>query len=195
MAALAIEMEQYLGPEQAKSFCREIARKLGLATAMVAFRVGDLRRWSQPDQKQFMEWFGTTSVTARDRILRGLEQLLAYAATLDCSSFLPHSKETIERFGCSMPADSAGVVAAVCPIPGVRKIFLAKGFFELRETSMNFDSQVSTLIHELAHLPEVFGTRGPGEVYFFSKARRLALSSPDDALNNSDNIAGYVVTR
>lgn len=60
---------------------------------------------------------------------------------------------------------------------------------------MALDSQVSTLVHEPVQPPEVFGTRGAGAVHVFSKARSLAWTAPDDARNNSDHIAGHVVTR
>ena len=42
-------------------------------------------------------------------------------------------------------------------------------------------------------MPEVLNTRGIGETYNFHWARLLARSSPYEALNNSDNVAGYVM--
>jgi hypothetical protein len=70
---------------------------------------------------------------------------------------------------------------------------LSHSFFELRKTSSMMDSRVSTLIHELAHLPGVLGTRNVDETYHFYRALMLAKHSPQEALNNSDNIAGYVM--
>lgn len=188
-------MASYLGPEIARSFCQDMARKIGLVNSLVSIRLGDLQRWSAADQRRFKDWFGTTKVTDKDHVTRGLQRLLACASSLQCNSFLPHTPKTMEQFGCNMPANKPGVVAAVCPLPGVRIIFLERSFFQLREFSFDLDSQISTLIHEIAHLPEVFGTPGMNEVYSFSKARSLALHSADAALNNSDNIAAFVVTQ
>jgi len=49
-----------------------------------------------------------------------------------------------------------------------------------------------TLIHEVAHMPATFGTKGPGELYGLWNVKRNVSPHTGEALKNSDCIAGYV---
>ncbi|MDM0035942.1 M35 family metallo-endopeptidase, partial [Variovorax sp. J22P271] len=127
------------------------------------------------------------------RIEQGLWRMKGVLSVLKCGDFLPRTASVAETLGCVVDESDSGVVAAVCQVPGLHKIMISRAFLGLRKSSSSMDSRVSTLIHELAHMPDVLHTKGPGEVYFFHRALMLARVSPQDALRNSDNVAGYVM--
>jgi hypothetical protein len=126
-------------------------------------------------------------------LTQGKTKMRAVLNALDCEDFVPRTSEMGRKLGCIVDEDDEFAVAAVCQAPGTYKIMLSHAFFRLRQVSFSVDSQVSTLIHELAHLPDVLNTRGVGETYFFHSALALARSAPQQALSNSDNVAGYVM--
>lgn len=193
MADIAMEMKNYLSETLQDNFCLKIASVIQATEMHTRVREGFLQRWDQQEKSRFDTWFGTTDDLAKFRIQTCLQKICKILKGLKCDDFLPLTPEIAKTLGCSADKNTSGVVAAVCQIPGVHKIMLSHAFFELRPISFTFDSQVATLIHEIAHFPEVLGTRGLGETYSFSKARLLARHSPIDALNNSDNIAAYVL--
>jgi len=138
-----------------------------------------------------MKWFGTVEPIATMRVSLGLERMKIVLRELRCDSFLPLTTAVAESLGCRLD-DSPGMVAAVCQPSRLHKVMLSHEFLDVPLHRSNGVNQPSILVHELAHLQDVFATRGRGEVYTFFAAQRLALSSPEQALNNSDNISGYV---
>ena len=63
------------------------------------------------------------------------------------------------------------------------KIYVCKAFWSAGNTGT--DSRAGTLIHEMSHFNAVAGT--DDHVYGQSGAKSLALSNPDNALDNADN--------
>ncbi|MBK7147088.1 MAG: hypothetical protein IPH76_18545 [Xanthomonadales bacterium] len=63
------------------------------------------------------------------------------------------------------------------------KIYVCKAFWSAANTGT--DSRAGTLIHEMSHFNAVAGT--DDHVYGQSGAKSLALSNPDNALDNADN--------
>lgn len=61
----------------------------------------------------------------------------------------------------------------------------------LRNTSANQDSQLSTLIHEVTHFNDCFGSSDA--IYFLRSSRMAAAASDERVKTNADSIAGYVV--
>lgn len=50
---------------------------------------------------------------------------------------------------------------------------------------------VSTLIHEVSHFNDTMSTRD--HRYFISKCLTFGSENPNQAINNADSIAGYVI--
>ena len=85
-----------------------------------------------------------------------------------------------------------GVVADVCsPDTATHTICIHVDFCSMREFSWEKDSMVSTVIHEVSHFKDTFGTLD--HMYFMSPSLQLAKTSPELTLNNADSIAGYVI--
>ncbi|WDE06781.1 peptidase M35 [Thalassomonas viridans] len=63
------------------------------------------------------------------------------------------------------------------------KVYLCRAFWSARETGT--DSRAGTIIHELSHFNVVAGT--DDVVYGQSGAKSLAISNPNQALNNADS--------
>jgi hypothetical protein len=193
MTEIANEMRNYLSESIQEKFCADISNIIGIARMHAGIRLGALERWDRQEQDRFFQWFGTRDSSDNFRIKMGLAAMRRILDGLQCHDFLPLTSEVAKTLGCQISENNSGVVAAVCQVPGVHKIMLSHEFFDLRPLSYTFDSQVSTLIHEVAHFQESFGTTNIGETYSFSKARMLAQFSSADALRNSDNIAAYIL--
>lgn len=193
MSELAPEMKAYLSSEEQGGFCARIAASIDLARRQVFVRQMAIFAWSNQEQVRFKKWFGTTDDMAAARIQQGLICMKSILEKLRCDDFLPRTAEMGQQLGCIVDEEDGSAVAAVCQSPGSYKIMLSHAFLRLRQYSAAMDSQVSTLIHELAHMPDVLNTRGEGEIYHFHRALALAKSAPERALYNSDNVAGYVM--
>ncbi len=193
MAGMAKEMQNYLSAEEQKDFCEKISEVIRVAYMYVSIRHAAINIWDRREMERFKKWFGVDDGIGVTRIKLGLWSMKNMLEKLSCSDFLPRTTEVGKSLGCEVDENKPNVMAAVCPEPGQHKIMVSHGFLKLRQAGGSISTQVSTLIHELAHMPDVLGTRGAGEEYSFYKARSLAIMSPDDALRNSDNVAGYVL--
>ncbi len=193
MAGMTEEMQEYLSAEEQKDFCENISRIIRLAYMHVSIRHAGINIWDRAEKERFKKWFGVDDGIGVARIKLGLWSMKNVLEKLSCSDFLPWTTEIGKALGCPVNENKPYVVAAVCPEPGQHKIMLSHGFLKLQQTGWNSSTQVAVLIHELAHMPDVLGTRGEGERYGFFGAQSLARDTPADALRNSDNVAGYVL--
>ncbi|WP_253583099.1 M35 family metallo-endopeptidase [Burkholderia cenocepacia] len=64
-------------------------------------------------------------------------------------------------------------------------------FCTMRDFSWEKDSIVSTLIHEASHFDDTMGTRD--HRYFTEECLTFGAENPNQAINNADSIAGYVI--
>lgn len=80
----------------------------------------------------------------------------------------------------------------VCkPDVATRTIAFALSFCGLRPLGAQVDSMLSTLIHEVTHFDDCFGSLDT--YYGLQKSHDLAPKDPAQAKLNADSIAGYVV--
>ncbi|WP_307687894.1 M35 family metallo-endopeptidase [Variovorax ginsengisoli] len=101
-----------------------------------------------------------------------------------------YSEQLMRNVGCTPSGNKGSLIAEVCK-PDIRThtIGIAIGFCGLRSRSAEADSQLQTLIHEVTHFDDVFGSND--DVYTMWKS----LSISDDtkrALKNADSIVGYI---
>ncbi|MGF6932355.1 hypothetical protein OKW41_001494 [Paraburkholderia sp. UCT70] len=61
----------------------------------------------------------------------------------------------------------------------------------MRDFSWDKDSIVSTLIHEASHFQDTMGTKN--WKYFMNECLSWGGTNPEQAIDNADSIAGYVV--
>ncbi|MGJ7488687.1 M35 family metallo-endopeptidase, partial [Variovorax sp. LT2P21] len=64
-------------------------------------------------------------------------------------------------------------------------------FCTLRDVAANLDSQLSTLIHEVTHFNDTFGSLDT--LNHLSQSRSAAKTDPKGMKTNADSITGYVV--
>ena len=86
--------------------------------------------------------------------------------------------------------DRSGLVAGVCkPDVMTHTIGINIDFCFLRDRSAEADSQLQTLIHEVTHFSDTFGS--DDDIYRMAKSLLISKETAR-ALKNADSIAGYV---
>lgn len=164
------------------------------AVAQVNARLRQLSRWSQADQAWFHLWFGTTDQAARSTIANGLARMRGVLELLTPSNFIRYTGKMTRNpgpGGC-ISRNSPGAVAEVCaPDTATHTIVIKLSFCELRDRHASLDSKLLTLVHEVSHFNDVFGSRDIK--YSTWSAKIMAKSKDARAIENADNIAGYVI--
>jgi RHS repeat-associated protein len=115
------------------------------------------------NNQSYEKWFGVATPVRRNHVTNGYTEIYSALHRDIIFHFTPRN-----------------VYAYVIP-GGPLEIWLGRLFFSAPMTGI--DSKAGTLIHELSH--EVHGTADI--VYGYSNARILAITSPNDAINNADN--------
>ncbi|MBI2380375.1 MAG: peptidase M35 [Gammaproteobacteria bacterium] len=117
---------------------------------------------------RYTTWFGTYTsaryATAKSHFTNIYSAMSTQSLTLDCS------------------CKKSGTYAYVYPTQPY-KIYLCGAFWNAPMTGT--DSKGGTLVHEMSHFNVVAGT--DDHAYGQSSAKSLAISSPDQALDNADN--------
>ncbi|KEP55276.1 M35 family deuterolysin metalloprotease [Rhizoctonia solani 123E] len=120
---------------------------------------------------RYMEWFGPFDLTRFKRVKSHFENM-----GTDASS-------TIYDCGCKKPAVYAYVYQ---DSPGY--VYLCDSFWTAPETGTN--SRAGTIVHEQSHFVVNGGTED--HVYGLMSAHALAVSDPDQAIDNADNHEYFV---
>ncbi|CAE6437374.1 unnamed protein product [Rhizoctonia solani] len=120
---------------------------------------------------RYTEWFGAFDPTRFDRVKSHFKKIGA-----DASS-------TIYDCGCKKPAVYAYVYQ---DSPGY--VYLCDAFWVAPETGTN--SRAGTIVHEQSHFVVNGGTND--HVYGLMSAHALAVSDPDQAIDNADNHEYFV---
>jgi len=154
-------------------------------------RLPELRRWNGTDQARVTQWFGNNDSTTRDYLQNGLAACERVLRGLEGKNFVRYSSTALRHVGCSIDSPR-GAVAAVCkPDIQSRTIAIHIDFCDLRRTSGDSDSQLSTLIHEVTHFNDTFDSQDT-----FKNLRdslNAVKTTPDGVKSNADSITGYVV--
>lgn len=116
---------------------------------------------------RYKTWFGTAT-SSRFSSVKGNYDRIEYA--------LSNTKLT---FNCSCTSSAYAYVYPTQPY----RVYLCNAFWSAPNTGT--DSRAGTLIHEMSHFNAVAGT--DDHVYGQSGAKSLAISNPDNALDNADN--------
>jgi peptidyl-Lys metalloendopeptidase len=163
------------------------------AVTHVETRLADLKRWSVHDQARVALWFGSSGGDARQRLITGLTAVARVLRELAPKNFVRYSDAMVKHLGCTPNMKhKSGVVADVCgPDTTTHTICIHIDFCTMREFSWDKDSVVSTLIHEVSHFKDTFGTQD--HEYFMFKSLAFARTNPELTMDNADSIAGYVI--
>ena len=162
------------------------------AVELVETRLKDLERWSAADQARVQQWFGRSDEGTRSRLVSGLAAIASVLRSLTGFNFTRWDSDRYTHVGCVPNPNKSGVAASVCsPDTATHTIAINPDFCTMREFSWNKDSVVSTLIHEASHFSDTMATKDWR--YFMDKCLTLGSDNPDQAINNADSIAGYVI--
>ena len=94
--------------------------------------------------------------------------------------------------GCTIPNHGDTTVAMVCgPDVSTHTIAFNTSFCHLRDTSAEADSKLSTLIHEVTHFDDTFGSFD--SIYYLRESRKAVGTERSKVKTNADSLAGYVV--
>ncbi|MDQ0015755.1 putative Zn-binding protein involved in type VI secretion [Variovorax boronicumulans] len=187
--------------EQTENICPNMTNK-DFAIRMMAIRdraveliankrLPELRRWNGADQARVAQWFGKADSSLREYLHAGLSACDRVLRGLQEKNFVRYSLTALKHVNCIIEPPS-GVMAAVCK-PDIRThtIAIHIDFCHLRTTSATVDSQLSTLVHEVTHFDDTFGSFDT--INHLGDSLRAAKATPDKVRNNADSIAGYVV--
>jgi uncharacterized Zn-binding protein involved in type VI secretion len=173
-----------------KQFCTLVLGLRADAVKMVERRLKDLDLWGKPEKARVIQWFGIDDEKTRQHLRDGLSKCLRVLKGLTCDSFVRYSEQLTRSVGCTPSGNKAGLIAEVCgPDVKTHTIGIAVRFCELRDRSAEADSQLQTLIHEVTHFSDTFGSMD--EIYKMSESLSIAKDTKR-ALRNADSITGYV---
>lgn len=154
-------------------------------------RLPELQRWNSADQARVAQWFGEADSSTREYLRTGLSACERVLRGLEGKNFVRYSLTALKHVGCSIEHPT-GAVAAVCkPDIQTRTIAIHIDFCELRRTSDMFDSQLSTLVHEVTHFDDTFSSLDT--IYQLRESLQAVKTKPKSVKTNADNIAGYFV--
>lgn len=177
-----------------EEFAARMLRLRDTCIGLVERRLSGLRRWEVDEQARVRQWFGRSDAATRAQLERGYAACVRVLRLLGPANFVRFSADSMRRVGC-VPDErhrTSDIVAAACrPDTATHTIAINLSFCALREMSGATDSQLSTLLHEVTHFEDTFGSTDLA--YTMWSALRLAKSNAAVAISNADNLVGYVV--
>ena len=179
------------------------------ALKLLEQRQTDLTKWDQGTQENFLAWFGTTSDPARKRISHRIVKAIAKLKALKLTDFVaipvPRRRgKSVKQYQHEMD-DYNSYFAYVEPGVSDRGKYEFTVHIGPEFASADETTRAGTIIHEISHFLTVGGTddvsrtfvgdprpKNRREMYGYTKAMRLSMGSPKDALNNADNFEFFV---
>jgi len=177
-----------------EEFAGRMLRLRDACVGLVERRLSGLRRWDAEEQARAKQWFGRSDAATRTQLERGYAACVRVLQLLGPANFVRLSAQSMRLVGCVLDdrRQASDIVAAACrPDTATHTIAINLGFCALRERSSATDSQLSTLLHEVTHFEDTFGSTDLA--YTMWSALRLARSNAAVAISNADNLVGYVV--
>ena len=175
-----------------KEFCTLMLDLRDKAVALITKkRLPELERWDKDAQARVKEWFGVADQPMRQYLRDGFTACVSVLRGLNCESFVRYSELSKKVINCVLPS-TKGVAAAVCkPDVATHTIGISINFCELREFSAESDSKLLTLIHEVTHFNDCFGSYDA--VFRMKDALTAVAGGRIDVKTNADSLAGYVI--
>lgn len=154
-------------------------------------RLPELERWGKTDQARVKDWFGIADQSMREHLQHGLSACERVLRELDCKNFVRLTPDG-KTLSCIVPSYGETTVAMVCkPDTSTHTIAFNTSFCRLRDTSAGVDSKLSSLIHEVTHFEDTFGSSD--SIYYLRESRKAVELDQVKVKSNADSIAGYVV--
>ncbi|WP_420995183.1 M35 family metallo-endopeptidase [Cupriavidus sp. 30B13] len=170
-----------------------ILRLRDTAIACCVKRLAELRRWNQADRARVETWFGVSDERVRQRLLEGIHRIESILRSLTADNFVRYSDEKMKYIGCTPKTpNNPRVAAAVCaPDTETHTIAIALKFCEMSPYSDAVDSQLLTLVHEVAHFKDAMASEDI--FYQLYVVRQEAAAKNPQCVENADSVAAYVI--
>ncbi|WP_071766563.1 M35 family metallo-endopeptidase [Burkholderia ubonensis] len=171
------------------------ARLIKWAIILVERRIADLNRYDKKTKERMIYWFNRSDERTRQYLLDGFVRHLSVLKSLSPHNLVRSDLELDRMLGCVPNMESRDAEAAhVCgPNTERRLISISMKFCTgLRDQNMYGDSRLSTLIHEITHFVDTFGSGDP-RYGLDPTAAMWARANPDQALRNADTLTGFVM--
>ncbi|WP_080404555.1 M35 family metallo-endopeptidase [Burkholderia ubonensis] len=171
------------------------ARLIKWAIILVGRRIADLNRYDKKTKERMMYWFNRSDERTRQYLLDGFVRHLSVLKSLSPHNLVRSDLELDRMLGCVPNMENRDAEAAhVCgPNTERRLISISMKFCTgLRDQNMYGDSRLSTLIHEITHFVDTFGS-GDLRYGLDPTAAMWARANPAQALRNADTLTGFVM--
>lgn len=165
---------------------------------IVERRLPELRRWDKAAQFRSKMWFGATDENIREHLYRGLNACLQILRDLEPKNFVRYTEGG--KLATCVMGSAIGVAAAVCkPDIATRTIAIALDFCTLDHDNrinsitgevMDGDSRLLTLLHEVTHFDDAFGSF---DYWYTTRASRSHANEQAKARFNADSLAAYIL--
>lgn len=172
-----------------------VARLIKWAIILVDRRIADLKRHDEKTKERMIYWFNRFDENTRHYLISGFSRHLSVLKTLTPHNFVRSDPSVDRMLGCVPNMSNIDNEAAhVCgPNTERRLISIAMKFCTgLRDQNMFGDSRLSTLIHEVTHFIDTFGS-DDSRYGLGPTAAAWARANPDLALRNADTLTGFVI--
>lgn len=183
-------------PNMTDNEFREMARRLlKWATSAVDRRLADLRRNDGATKERMQYWFNRSEEATRQYLIGGFVRHSSALKSLTPTSLVRSDPNLDRMLGCVPNLKNVDREAAhVCgPNTERRLVSIGMKFCDgLRDQNMYRDSRLSTLIHEVTHFTDTFGS-SDARYGLDPVAAEWGRNNPDQALRNADTLAGYVI--
>lgn len=168
------------------------------AIVLAEQRQAELQRWDAAAKKRMWIWFNSSSDELRDFLLKGIAATIVSLRSLRARDFVQYSEANIRLGSCHGSVVDPEAAASVCPVDITNKrIMIAPKFCNLSRDKRNpyngeigdGDSQLLTLVHEVTHFKDVFGSNDN----FYSTFRSIKYVEDPDIRLNADSLAAYII--
>lgn len=183
-------------PNMTNKEFRDMAKRLiEWSNILLSRRLDDLQRNDNKTKERMRKWFGRDDEATRAYLLDGFSKVSSIMSELKPTHLIRSGSNEDRALGCAPNLNNLdGEAAHVCgPNIQNRRVAIGLPFCNVLTDFREFqDSRVSTLIHEVTHFVDTFGSGDPRYVI----STPLALwgqNNQELALKNADSLAAFVV--
>ncbi|WP_431228121.1 M35 family metallo-endopeptidase [Burkholderia contaminans] len=172
-----------------------VARLIKWSIILVDRRIADLKQYDEITRERMIYWFNRCDENTRQYLINGFSRQLSVLRTLTPHNFVRSDPNLDRMLGCVPNMGDIDIEAAhVCGPNTERRLISIAGKYctGLRDQNMYGDSRLSTLIHEVTHFVDTFGSRDP-RYGLDPTAAAWARANPELALRNADTLTGFVI--
>ena len=193
--------------EQTEKICPNMTNKEFAALAMKLrdmatdciskSRLPELERWDKEAQGRVVTWFGTADQKLREYLQKGLTSCVRVLQELEPKNFIRYT-ENGKIATCVLPSANGAAAAACRPDTATHTIAIAPIFCDFKFDNrthfdtgavMDGDSRLLTLVHEITHFNDTFGS----DDIWYGTSNSRAHAKELKSRMNADSLASYIL--